>query len=63
MTLALTRREREIAGLAARGVSNKDIAERLVISVRTVESHVAKVYGKLGVNSREALAEALGVRL
>lgn len=59
--IRLTRREREIAALAARGVSNKEIADRLVISVRTVESHVAKVYTKLGVNSREALARALGV--
>jgi DNA-binding CsgD family transcriptional regulator len=55
----LTRREREIAGLAAAGTSSKDIADKLFLSVRTVDNHLQRVYGKLGVGSRAELAEAL----
>jgi DNA-binding CsgD family transcriptional regulator/tetratricopeptide (TPR) repeat protein len=51
----LTRREREIIALAARGASNADIAERLVLSIRTVESHLYRAMGKLGVKSRHEL--------
>jgi DNA-binding NarL/FixJ family response regulator len=57
----LTRREREIAGLAARGLSNPEIAAALVLSVRTVETYVLRVYRKLGVHDRGALARALSV--
>jgi DNA-binding CsgD family transcriptional regulator len=57
----LTSREREIARLAANGRSNKDIAERLVLSPRTVENHLERVYTKLGITSRRELATALGV--
>ncbi|MBP2479382.1 DNA-binding CsgD family transcriptional regulator/tetratricopeptide (TPR) repeat protein [Crossiella equi] len=57
--LGLTRREAEIAGLAAQGDSNRVIAERLVVSERTVETHLGRVYRKLGVNSRAALAARL----
>ena len=56
---ALTDREREIATLAAQGVRNRSIATRLVLSVRTVESHLAHVYDKLGIDSRAGLVEAL----
>jgi DNA-binding CsgD family transcriptional regulator/tetratricopeptide (TPR) repeat protein len=52
----LTRREREIAGLAARGRSDAEIADELGVSVRTVESHLHRAYAKLGVTSRQQLA-------
>ena len=52
----LTRREHEIAGLLAEGLSNKDIAARLVISQRTVETHVDHILGKLGMTSRTQVA-------
>jgi DNA-binding CsgD family transcriptional regulator len=57
---ALTRREQEVAALACQGLSNADIADRLVVSVRTVESHLYSAYGKLGVPDRAALAAVLG---
>jgi non-specific serine/threonine protein kinase len=47
-TTTLTRREREVASLAAEGLSNKDIADRLAISQRTAESHVDHILTKLG---------------
>jgi DNA-binding CsgD family transcriptional regulator len=56
----LTPAERETAQLAASGKSNREIADRLVVSVRTVENRLQHVYGKLGVRSRAALADALG---
>jgi non-specific serine/threonine protein kinase len=52
----LTQREREIAGLVADGLSNREIAERLVISRRTVDAHVEHIYAKLGISSRVQLA-------
>jgi ATP/maltotriose-dependent transcriptional regulator MalT len=55
MLQPLTGREREVATLAAQGWSNIRIAERLVLSVRTVESHLYRAYAKLGVTSREDL--------
>lgn len=59
---ALTAREREIASLVAGGRTAKQIAETLVISERTVETHTAAVYRKLGVSGRAALADALRTR-
>lgn len=56
---ALTRREREIAALAAGGLSSRHIADRLTVSVRTVDSHLSRVYAKLSVRSRRDLAQAL----
>ncbi|WP_068278690.1 helix-turn-helix transcriptional regulator [Aldersonia kunmingensis] len=54
--LPLTVREREIANLVAAGLSNKQIAERLYVSVRTVEGHIYRAGGKLDVADREGLA-------
>jgi len=56
----LSDREREIAMLAASGLASKDIAERLYLSVRTVNNHLQHVYTKLGVTSRAELTRALG---
>ena len=53
--LPLSQREREIANLVADGLSNRQIADRLVVSVRTVEGHLYRVYNKLGINDREQL--------
>jgi DNA-binding CsgD family transcriptional regulator len=55
----LTRREAEIARLAAQGLRDKDIAEELTLSVRTIESHLATTYRKLNIASRRELAGAL----
>lgn len=55
----LTAAEWEAANLAAAGRSNKQIAEEIVVSVRTVENRLQHVYGKLGISSRAELAEAL----
>lgn len=55
----LTRREQEVAGLAALGHSNREIADQLVVSVRTVENHLQRVYAKLGVSSRDELRQLL----
>jgi DNA-binding CsgD family transcriptional regulator len=55
---ALTARETETAALAARGRTNREIADRLVVSIRTVESHLGRAYRKLGVTSRQDLRAA-----
>ncbi|MGH3567461.1 MAG: helix-turn-helix domain-containing protein, partial [Pseudonocardia sp.] len=55
----LTGREAEVAGLARQGMHNRAIAARLVVSVRTVEAHLANAYSKLGITSRKQLADAL----
>jgi ATP/maltotriose-dependent transcriptional regulator MalT len=56
----LSRREREVAGLAADGLSNREIAQRLVISVRTVEGHLAQAFATLGVTRRQDVGPLLG---
>jgi DNA-binding NarL/FixJ family response regulator len=56
----LTRREREVSQLAARGMSNNGIATQLVLNVRTVEGHLLRAMTKLGVNSRQELERVLG---
>ena len=54
----LSPRETEVLRLVARGLSNEDIAHRLVLSVRTVERHVANLYAKIGASGRTARAIA-----
>jgi DNA-binding CsgD family transcriptional regulator len=54
----LTAQERQIAELAGEGLSNPEIGERLFLSPRTVEWHLGKVFGKLGIRSRRELANA-----
>lgn len=56
----LTLRQREIAQLAAAGLSNRAIAERLTVSIRTVANHLCAAYERLGVNDRAGLARLLG---
>ena len=52
----LSRREMEVAGLVADGATNAQVAERLFISERTVESHMASIFNKLGVDTRLQVA-------
>lgn len=52
----LTRRESEVLHLLADGMSNRDIAQKMFLSVRTVEAHLRNLYGKLDVNSRTEAA-------
>ncbi|GAA4993405.1 hypothetical protein GCM10025734_22390 [Kitasatospora paranensis] len=54
--VSLTGREREVAELVAEGLTSVAIADKLVLSPRTVESHIARIYRKTGVSSRAALA-------
>jgi DNA-binding CsgD family transcriptional regulator len=61
---SLTRRERQVVTLAARGLTASEMAELLYISERTVETHLANAYPKLGVRSKSELvrqAHLLGV--
>jgi len=55
----LTPQEREIAALAAEGLSNKQIAQRLYLSHKTVGNHLFRIFPKLGISSRAALRDAL----
>lgn len=57
---ALSKREREVALLAAQGMTSREIATRLFISFRTAENHLAKAYDKLGVRTRVELSRVLG---
>ncbi len=62
----LTTRELEVLHLIVQGVRNSEIAQRLVISIKTVETHLTSLYGKLGVQSRAeviALAQRQGLLL
>ena len=56
----LTNRQLEVARLLDHGLSNNEIANRLVLSVRTVEHHVEAVLGKVGVHSRRELQARAG---
>ena len=57
--LPLTDREAEIVMLIGEGLSNREVAERLTLSVRTVESHIYRAMTKTGTASREELAALL----
>jgi DNA-binding CsgD family transcriptional regulator len=62
----LTERQLAVLGLVTEGMTNAEIADRLVVSVRTVDHHVAAVLGKLGVRSRRdaaAAAHAMGIEV
>jgi DNA-binding CsgD family transcriptional regulator len=56
---ALTASERRAAGLASEGLSNREIADTLFVTVRTVEFHLSSTFRKLGVRSRQELADEL----
>jgi DNA-binding CsgD family transcriptional regulator len=58
---ALTPSERRVAELAADGLSNREIAEALWVTRKTVEHHLGHAYGKLGIRSRAGLPDALGL--
>ena len=58
----LTPTELRVAQLVAAGLSNRQVADQLFVTVRTVESNLTRVYGKLGVNSRTQLARRLSER-
>jgi DNA-binding CsgD family transcriptional regulator len=58
-TVHLTRREQDIVELAVQGLTDREIAEKLMVSVRTVEGHLYRTYVKLGVRSRDELSTAL----
>jgi DNA-binding CsgD family transcriptional regulator len=58
---ALTASERRVAEQAARGLTNREIAQALFVTARTVEGHLTNVFRKLDVGSREELAGALAV--
>ncbi len=57
---SLSGREREVADLVASGATNKEIAAELFLSEKTVESHMTRLFGKLGVASRAGVAEIVG---
>lgn len=58
---ALTRRERDVVQLAVQGLTAREIGSRLFIGDRTVETHLANAYGKLGVRSKVELARVVSV--
>jgi DNA-binding CsgD family transcriptional regulator/energy-coupling factor transporter ATP-binding protein EcfA2 len=59
--LPITNREIEIANLVTAGLSNRQIADRLVISVRTTEGHLYRIFAKLGIKSRDQLIHLLAL--
>ncbi|MFI6791749.1 ATP-binding protein [Nonomuraea sp. NPDC050383] len=56
---ALTARERQVAELVSQGLTNREVAERLQLSRKTVETHVARIFSKFDVRSRVALARRM----
>jgi DNA-binding CsgD family transcriptional regulator len=58
---SLTPGERRVAELAAENMTDKDIAQALLVTPNTVEQHLSNVYRKLGIGSRAQLGDAMGV--
>ena len=56
---SLTASERRVAEMAADGLANREIAQALFVSTRTVEAHLTQAYLKLGISSRDELAAEL----
>jgi DNA-binding NarL/FixJ family response regulator len=59
MPQPFTARQREIISLAAQGLSNKQIADRLTVSIRSIEGHLFRASQRVGANSREQLISLL----
>ena len=59
---ALTPSEQQVAELAASGMTNREVAERLSLSHKTVEAHLARTYAKLGIRSRAELGRLMAPR-
>jgi DNA-binding CsgD family transcriptional regulator len=59
---SLTEAERQVAALVAEGLTNREIAERLFISVSTVKSHLSHTFAKLGLSRRSELAREASLR-
>jgi len=59
ISASLTPGEHRVSGLAAQGMSNKQIAQALFVTSRTVEMHLSNAYRKLDISSREQLPAAL----
>jgi DNA-binding CsgD family transcriptional regulator/tetratricopeptide (TPR) repeat protein len=59
----LTRRELDVANLVAEGCTNQEIAERLYVSIRTVETHLSHIFDKLGATSRTGVVKAMNEHL
>jgi DNA-binding CsgD family transcriptional regulator len=60
--LPITDREREIANLVAAGLTNRGVADRLGLSVRTVDGHLYRIFAKLGIEDRDQLARLMCMR-
>jgi DNA-binding CsgD family transcriptional regulator len=60
--LPITDREREIANLVAAGLTNREVADRLGVSVRTVDGHLYRIFAKLGIEDRDQLARLICMR-
>ena len=58
-TEALTPAERRVADLVAEGLTNREVAETLWVTMKTVEVHLGRIYAKLGISSRRQLGEVL----
>jgi DNA-binding CsgD family transcriptional regulator len=59
---SLTESQRQVASLAVEGLTNREIAERLFVTIKTVETHLMAAYRKLGIGTRDELAGALEPR-